>query len=129
MREVGDEIKQLDEELNDVDEKLNYIMMRIPNIPHDSVPMGDSEDDNVEVRAWGEKPTFAFEAKPHWDLGTDLNILDFESAAKVTGSRFVFYRGLGARLERALINFMLDLHIDEHGYEEILPPYLANEQA
>ena len=126
MREVGAEIKQLDEELNDVDEKLNYIMMRIPNIPHDSVPMGDSEDDNVEVRAWGEKPAFAFEAKPHWDLGTDLNILDFERAAKVTGSRFVFYRGLGARLERALINFMLDLHIDEHGYEELLPPYLAN---
>ena len=126
MREVGAEIKQLDEELNEVDEKLNYIMMRIPNIPHDSVPMGDSEDDNVEVRAWGEKPAFEFEAKPHWDLGTDLNILDFERAAKVTGSRFVFYRGLGARLERALINFMLDLHIDEHGYEELLPPYLAN---
>lgn len=126
MREVGEEIKQLDVELHDVEEKLNYIMMRIPNIPHDSVPMGDSEDDNVEVRAWGEKPTFAFEPKPHWDLGTDLNILDFERAAKVTGSRFVFYRGLGARLERALINFMMDLHSDEHGYEEILPPYLAN---
>lgn len=126
MREVGAEIKQLDEELNEVDEKLNYIMMRIPNIPHESVPMGDSEDDNIEVRKWGETPAFEFEAKPHWDLGTDLNILDFERAAKVTGSRFVFYRGLGARLERALINFMLDLHIDEHGYEEILPPYLAN---
>lgn len=126
MREVGADIKQLDEELNEVDEKLNYIMMRIPNIPHESVPMGDSEEDNVEVRTWGETPEFAFEAKPHWDLGTDLNILDFERAAKVTGSRFVFYRGLGARLERALINFMLDLHIDEHGYEELLPPYLAN---
>ena len=126
MREVGAEIKQLDEELNEVDEKLNYIMMRIPNIPHESVPMGDSEDDNIEIRKWGETPIFEFEAKPHWDLGTDLNILDFERAAKVTGSRFVFYRGLGARLERALINFMLDLHIDDHGYEEILPPYLAN---
>ena len=126
MREVGDEIKQLDEELHQVEEKLNYIMMRIPNIPHDSVPVGDSEDDNVEVRTWGEKPEFKFEAKPHWDLGTDLNILDFERAAKVTGSRFVFYRGLGARLERALINFMLDLHIEEHGYEEMLPPYMVN---
>lgn len=126
MRDVGAEIKQLDEELHEVDEKLTYIMMRIPNIPHESVPFGDSEDDNIEIRNWGEKPEFAYEPKPHWDLGTDLNILDFERAAKVTGSRFVFYRGLGARLERALINFMLDLHIDEHGYEEILPPYIAN---
>ena len=126
MREVGDEIKSLDEELNKVEEELNYIMMRIPNIPHESVPVGDSEDDNIEVRAWGEKPTFEYEAKPHWEIGTDLKLLDFERAAKVTGSRFVFYRGLGARLERALINFMLDLHIEEHGYEEMLPPYLVN---
>ncbi|CAM3292698.1 serine--tRNA ligase [Filibacter tadaridae] len=126
MREVGDEIKVLDEELNKIEEDLNYIMMRIPNIPHESVPVGDSEDDNVEVRTWGQKPEFNFEAKPHWEIGTDLNLLDFERAAKVTGSRFVFYRGLGARLERALINFMLDLHIEEHGYEEILPPYLVN---
>lgn len=125
-REVGDEIKKLDEELHVVEEELDYIMMRIPNIPHDSVPVGDSEDDNVEVRTWGEKPDFNFEPKPHWEIGTDLNLLDFERAAKVTGSRFVFYRGLGARLERALINFMLDLHIEEHGYEEILPPYLVN---
>ncbi len=126
MREVGAEIKHLDEELHQVDEDLNYIMMRIPNIPHDSVPVGDSEDDNVEIRAWGEKPAFEFEPKPHWEIGTDLKILDFERAAKVAGSRFVFYRGLGARLERALINFMMDLHEDEHGYEEILPPYLVN---
>lgn len=125
-REVGDEIKKLDEELNVVEEELDYIMMRIPNIPHDSVPVGDSEDDNVEIRTWGEKPDFKFEPKPHWEIGTGLNLLDFERAAKVTGSRFVFYRGLGARLERALINFMLDLHIEEHGYEEILPPYLVN---
>lgn len=126
MREVGDEIKTLDEQLHQVEEDLNYIMMRIPNIPHESVPVGDSEDDNVEVRTWGEKPEFTFEPKPHWEIGTDLNLLDFERAAKVTGSRFVFYRGLGARLERALINFMLDLHIEEHGYEEMLPPYLVN---
>ncbi|WP_186673698.1 serine--tRNA ligase [Sporosarcina sp. BP05] len=125
-RQVGDDIKKLDEELNTVEEELNYIMMRTPNIPHDSVPVGDSEDDNVEIRVWGEKPEFGFEPKPHWEVGTDLNLLDFERAAKVTGSRFVFYRGLGARLERALINFMLDLHIEEHGYEEMLPPYLVN---
>lgn len=126
MREVGDEIKTLDEELHQVEEDLNYVIMRIPNIPHESVPVGDSEDDNVEVRTWGEKPGFTFEPKPHWEIGTDLNLLDFERAAKVTGSRFVFYRGLGARLERALISFMLDLHSEEHGYEEMLPPYLVN---
>ena len=126
MREVGDEIKTLDEQLHQVEEDLNYIIMRIPNIPHESVPVGDSEDDNVEVRTWGEKPEFGFEPKPHWEIGTDLNLLDFERAAKVTGSRFVFYRGLGARLERALISFMLDLHVEEHGYEEMLPPYLVN---
>ncbi|MDN4609207.1 serine--tRNA ligase [Sporosarcina highlanderae] len=126
MREVGDEIKTLDEQLHQVEEDLNYVIMRIPNIPHESVPVGDSEDDNVEVRTWGEKPEFAFEPKPHWEIGTDLNLLDFERAAKVTGSRFVFYRGLGARLERALISFMLDLHSEEHGYEEMLPPYLVN---
>lgn len=129
MRAVGSEIKELDDELHKVEEELNHIMMRIPNIPHESVPMGDSEDDNVEVRAWGEKRDFEFEAKPHWDIGTNLNILDFERAAKVTGSRFVFYRGLGARLERALINFMVDLHTDEHGYEELLPPYIANRES
>ncbi|MFC5590944.1 serine--tRNA ligase [Sporosarcina soli] len=126
MRAVGDEIKGLDEELHKVEEELDYIMMRVPNIPHDSVPVGDSEDDNVEVRTWGELPEFAFEAKPHWEIGTGLNLLDFERAAKVTGSRFVFYRGLGARLERALINFMMDLHYEEHGYEEMLPPYMVN---
>jgi len=125
-RQVGEDIKKLDDELHAVEEELNYIMMRIPNIPHDSVPVGESEDDNVEIRVWGEKPEFEFEPKPHWEVGTDLNLLDFERAAKVTGSRFVFYRGLGARLERALINFMLDLHIEEHGYEEMLPPYLVN---
>jgi seryl-tRNA synthetase len=126
MREVGDEIKKLDDELRDVEEKFEYMMMRIPNIPHDSVPIGDSEDDNVEIRKWGEVPSFNFEAKAHWDIATDLKIVDFERAAKVTGSRFAFYLGLGARLERALINFMMDLHSEEHGYAEMLPPYLAN---
>ena len=128
-REVGDQIKAIDDELREVEEKLDFIMMRVPNIPHDSVPFGDSEDDNEEIRTWGEQPQFGFDAKPHWDIATDLNIVDFERAAKVTGSRFVFYRGLGARLERALINFMMDLHQEEHGYEEILPPYLVNRES
>jgi len=126
MREVGDKIKQYDDELRQVEEALNRILLSIPNIPHESTPIGESEDDNVEIRKWGEVRDFDFEAKPHWDIATDLNILDFERAAKVTGSRFVFYKGLGARLERALFNFMLDLHVEEHGYEEVLPPYMVN---
>ncbi|MGG1369094.1 serine--tRNA ligase [Priestia megaterium] len=126
MREVGDRVKQLDEELRSVEEELELLLLSIPNVPHESTPVGETEDDNVEVRKWGEIKQFDFEPKPHWDLGTDLNILDFERASKVTGSRFVFYKGLGARLERALINFMMDLHMDEHDYEEILPPYMVN---
>ncbi|MGG0335831.1 serine--tRNA ligase [Priestia aryabhattai] len=126
MREVGDRVKQLDEELRSVEEELELLLLSIPNVPHESTPVGETEDDNVEIRKWGEIKQFDFEPKPHWDLGTDLNILDFERASKVTGSRFVFYKGLGARLERALINFMMDLHMDEHGYEEILPPYMVN---
>ncbi|MBC1288482.1 serine--tRNA ligase [Listeria welshimeri] len=126
MRVVGDRIKTLDIELREIDEKLDMILMSIPNIPHESTPVGESEDDNVEIRKWGEVRTFDFEPKAHWDLGTDLDILDFENAAKVTGSRFVFYKKLGARLERALINFMMDLHSNEHGYEEMLPPYMVN---
>ncbi|EME1036741.1 serine--tRNA ligase [Listeria monocytogenes] len=126
MRVVGDRIKTLDIELREIDEKLDMILMSIPNIPHESTPVGESEDDNVEIRKWGEVREFDFEPKAHWDLGTDLDILDFENAAKVTGSRFVFYKKLGARLERALINFMMDLHSNEHGYEEMLPPYMVN---
>ncbi len=126
MRVVGDRIKTLDIELREIDEKLDTILMSIPNIPHESTPVGESEDDNVEIRKWGEVREFDFEPKAHWDLGTDLDILDFENAAKVTGSRFVFYKKLGARLERALINFMMDLHSNEHGYEEMLPPYMVN---
>lgn len=129
MRQVGDEIKALDEELRDVEEKFNHMMMRIPNIPHDSVPIGDTEDDNVTHRTWGETPTFSYEPKAHWDIVTDLKLVDFERAAKVTGSRFAFYRGLGARLERALLNFMMDLHSEEHGYEEMIPPYIANRES
>jgi len=126
MREVGQQIKQMDGELRTVEDELEKILMSIPNIPHESVPVGETEDDNVEIRKWGEVREFLFEPKPHWDLASDLGILDFERAAKVTGSRFVFYKGLGSRLERALINFMLDLHVEEHGYEEMLPPYLVN---
>ncbi|WP_078429530.1 serine--tRNA ligase [Alkalihalobacterium alkalinitrilicum] len=126
MREVSDKVKELDDELRTIEEQLDYLLLTIPNIPHETVPVGQSEDDNVEVRQWGERPEFSFEAKPHWDIATELEILDFERAAKVTGSRFVFYKGLGARLERALLNFMMDLHQDEHGYEEILPPYMVN---
>ncbi|RFU60405.1 serine--tRNA ligase [Bacillus sp. V59.32b] len=126
MREVGDKIKVLDEELREVEAVLENLLLSIPNIPHESVPVGETEDDNVEIRKWGEVPQFDFEAKPHWDVADVLGILDFERASKVTGSRFVFYKGLGARLERALISFMLDLHVEEHGYEEMLPPYIVN---
>ena len=126
MREVGKEIKELDQQLKGVEEELQQLLLSIPNIPHESVPVGDSEDDNVEIRRWGKIKKFDFEPKPHWEIADQLGILDFERAAKVTGSRFVFYRGMGARLERALISFMLDLHVEEHGYEEILPPYMVN---
>ncbi|MFB5166781.1 serine--tRNA ligase [Parageobacillus toebii] len=126
MRDVGDRIKAMDDEIRQVEEELNALLLSIPNIPHESVPVGKSEEDNVEVRKWGEPRSFSFEPKPHWDIAEKLGILDFERAAKVTGSRFVFYKGLGARLERALINFMLDVHIEEFGYQEILPPYLVN---
>ncbi|NSL52340.1 serine--tRNA ligase [Calidifontibacillus erzurumensis] len=126
MREVGDRIKVIDDELRVVEESLQKLLLSIPNIPHETVPVGESEDDNVEVRKWGEIRQFAFDPKPHWDIANELGILDFERAAKVTGSRFVFYKGLGARLERALINFMMDYHSEHHGYEEVIPPYIVN---
>ncbi|NLY78619.1 MAG: serine--tRNA ligase, partial [Lysinibacillus sp.] len=126
MRQVGEEIKSLDAELNEIEEKFKDMMLHLPNIPHESVPVGESEDDNVVEYTWGEVPKFNFEIKPHWDIATNLEIVDFERAGKVTGSRFVFYRGLGARLERALMSFMMDLHAEEHGYEEMLPPVIVN---
>ncbi|TBL67626.1 serine--tRNA ligase [Paenibacillus thalictri] len=126
MKGVGDRIKQLDDEIRQLEGELDHILLAVPNIPHESVPIGKSEDENVELRRIGEVPAFSFEPKAHWEIAQDLGILDFEAAAKVTGSRFVFYKGLGARLERALINFMMDLHSDEHGYEEMLPPYIVN---
>ncbi|CAH1216263.1 Serine--tRNA ligase [Paenibacillus allorhizoplanae] len=126
MKVVGDRIKELDDEIRVLDESLQQVLLSIPNMPHTSVPVGRTEEENVEVRRIGDIPSFDFEVKPHWEVAQDLGILDFEAAAKVTGSRFVFYKGLGARLERALINFMMDLHSDEHGYEEMLPPYIVN---
>jgi len=126
MRETGDRIKLLDEEVRQLEAEIDEMMLAIPNVPHESVPIGASEADNVEVRRKGEPRAFDFEPRAHWDIAADLGILDFEAAAKVTGSRFVFQKGLGARLERALVNFMMDLHADQHGYEEILPPYIVN---
>ncbi|OEF99638.1 serine--tRNA ligase [Vulcanibacillus modesticaldus] len=126
MREVGDKIKELDDQLRNLDQDIYNILLRIPNIPHDSVPIGETEDDNEVIRTYGDRPQFGFEPKPHYEIAENLGILDFETASKVSGSRFVFYKGLGARLERALINFMLDLHVDKHGYEEVLPPYIVN---
>ncbi|NOU71488.1 serine--tRNA ligase [Paenibacillus sp. LMG 31458] len=129
MKVVGDRIKELDDEIRILDESLQQILLSIPNMPHPSVPVGRTEEENVELRRVGEIPQFDYEVKPHWEVAQELGILDFEAAAKVTGSRFVFYKGLGARLERALINFMMDLHSDEHGYEEMLPPYIVNRES
>jgi len=126
MKQVSDRIKELDDEIRDIEEKLEELLLRIPNIPHETVPVGASEDDNVVIRTWGEKPQFDFEPLPHWEIAANLDILDFERAGKVTGSRFVFYKGLGARLERALIQFMMDVHSEEFGYTEMLPPLMVN---
>ena len=126
MREVSHKIKGLDEELNKVDEELHSFLLTVPNMPHAETPVGTSENDNVLFRTWGEPRKLSFDAKPHWDLGEDLRILDFERGAKITGARFTLYRGAGARMERALINLMLDLHTDTHGYQEVLPPFMVN---
>lgn len=129
MREVSNRIKVLDEELKQVDEDLQGFLLTVPNLPHLDTPSGLSEHDNVEIRTWGSAPQFSFTAKPHWEIGEELGILDFECGAKLTGARFTLYRGAGARLERALINFMLDLHTGQHGYEEVLPPFLVNRES
>ncbi len=126
MRGVGDRLKALEDSLRDAEDRLNALALRIPNIPHPSVPIGTDPSANQEVRRWGKPPTLAFPPKHHWELGESLGILDFERAARMTGARFAVYVGAGARLERALINFMLDLHTTEHGYQEILPPFLVN---
>lgn len=128
MREVSQRIKGLDDDLKQVDEALQGFLLTVPNLPDPTTPLGSSEADNQEVRQWGTPPSLAFQPKSHWDIGESLNILDFERGAKLTGARFVLYRGLGARLERALINFMVDLHTSSHGYEEVLPPFMVNRE-
>jgi seryl-tRNA synthetase len=126
VRELADRISALDEQVKAVDEDFKDRLAGIPNIPHESVPVGRTSDDNVEIKRFGEPRPFDFEPKAHWDLGPELGILDLERAAKITGARFAVYFGLGARLERALINFMLDTHTREHGYTEVLPPFMVN---
>ncbi len=129
MRAVGDKISALDASLKEVEAGLRDIMLNIPNMPKEDVPVGKDDTENPEMRKWGEPTKFTFTPKAHWDLGTELDILDAERAAKVTGARFTFYKGLGARLERAVINFMMDLHSNKHGYTEMLAPYIANKDS
>ena len=125
MKELSGEIKELDVQVAEIDEKLRDFMLRIPNIPSDKSPIGTDDSDNVEIRRWSEPRNFDFEAKPHWDIGTNLDILDFDRGAKVAGTRFTVYKGLGARLERSVIQYFLNTHT-EHGYTEIFPPYMVN---
>ncbi len=129
MKALSQEIKALDAEVSEIEENLKNAILNIPNTPHESVPMGEDDSDNIELRKWGEPTQFDFEAKAHWDIGEDLDILDTERAAKIAGTRFTVYKGMGARLERAVINFMLNLHTEEHGFTEILPPFMVNRAA
>ena len=126
MKEVGEEIKRLDDKVREYEHRLEVLLLNLPNLPHETVPVGADEKGNQEIRRWGTQPEFFFKPKPHWEIGEALRILDFEAASRITGARFTLYRGWGARLERALINFMLDLHTQEHGYLEVLPPFLVN---
>jgi seryl-tRNA synthetase len=126
MKAEGERVKELEQRLQAIEEELQAIVMDIPNLPHHSVPLGRNENDNVEIKRWGEIPRFAFAPKAHWEIGERLGILDFERAAKLSGARFALLKGLAARLERALISFMLDLHTQKHGYEEVLPPFLVS---
>ncbi len=125
MKELSEKIKDFDVKVRDIDEEIEKLMLEIPNIPHSSVPQGDTDDDNVEIRKWGEPTKFDFEPKAHWDIGENLDILDFERGTKISGSRFTLYKNAGARLERAVINFFLNTHTTQNGYEEILPPYMV----
>lgn len=129
MKELSDKIKALDSEVGEYEAKLHDAILNVPNTPYRDVQVGEDDSDNVELRRWGEPAKFGFEEKAHWDIGEDLDILDFERAAKIAGARFTVYKGLGARLERSVINFMLDLHTEEHGFTEILPPFMVNRMA
>ena len=129
MKRVGERIAECDASLRTIEDNLSSVALRIPNLPHASVPIGQSADDNLEVRRWGPLPAFTVPPRSHWDIGEQLGILDFDRAAKIAGARFAVLTGAGARLERALINFMLDFHTSEHGYREVLPPFLVNRAA
>jgi len=129
MREVSDRIKELDKDLGDVQEELGNVVLSIPNLCDDSVPKGNDDSDNIEIKKWGTIPNFSFQPKPHWEVGEKLGILDFETAAKLSGARFSLLKGFGSRLSRALVNFFLDLHTQKHGYTEVLPPFMVNSEA
>ncbi|MDX2051968.1 MAG: serine--tRNA ligase [Polyangiaceae bacterium] len=129
LKKLSDEVKRLEEEVTNIEARMEESLAVIPNLPHDSVPVGHSEADNRVLRVWGEKPEFGFEPKPHWDVGAGLGVLDFERASRLSGARFSVLTGNGARLERALIHFMLELHTREHGYREVCPPLLVRAEA
>lgn len=129
MKELSNNIKELNGQVSAAEQELNDYMLTIPNIPNKSVPAGDTDEDNVEIRRWGKPTEFDFEPKPHWEIGSDLDIIDPETAAKVSGSRFTFYKGAGARLERAIMNFFLDVHGEKHGYTEVFPPFMVSRES
>lgn len=126
MKKIGDRIKEMDTELRTFESEIKDIQSWVPNLPHSSVPIGQSEEDNIEIKKWGPLPELNFKPKPHWEIAEDLGIIDFARGSKISGSFFVSYRGLGAKLERALINYMIDFHVEKHGYLEVLPPFLVN---
>jgi len=126
MKELSSKIKEMDAEVKDIDLELKDLLLHIPNTPHESVIEGKTDEDNIEIRKWGEPTNFDFEPKAHWDIGSDLDILDFERASKLTGARFSLFKGAGALLERALINFMIDMHTTDHGYTEVSTPFMVN---
>ena len=128
MRQMGEEIKGVDEQLKEIEEQLNDLLLRVPNIPHPGVPIGKDESGNIEVRSWGEARKLDFTPKPHWELGESLGIIDFERGSKLSGTRFYVLKGLGAHLQRALISFMLDLHVQEHGYTEMYTPFMVKRE-
>ena len=129
MKTLSDTVKELDAQVRDVDAKTEDFLLNVPNMPHESVPAGADSDENIEMRKVGDPTAFTFEPKPHWELGDELGILDPATAGKITGARFTVYRGLGARLERAIVNYMLDMHVDKHGYTEIMPPIMVNRKS